>query len=395
MWMPLGLLALHRFVETAQARFVFALAACIVAQLYSSMYYGVFFVLYVLPVVTILLTIGRPRWRRLLPGAMAAGVVALACAYPLIHEYSLAQPEKGDRGIEEVTFYSAEPRDYFEAHQRSLLYGERITSHHPERALFPGAMAIGGTLAGLAPPFGPATLVYGAALATSWELSLGFHGQIYPLLYKWLSPIRGLRVTARFSVLVGMTLALLSGFGARRVLARFSGVRARQAVLVGLTMAIAIDLMPRLELERVWGAPPPIYASLPKTPGTVLAEFPVRQHLRYGTETAPFMYFSIWHWTNMINGYSGFSPKDYGELVDQIERIPDESAVEALRRAGVTHVTMNCALYASREGCMELMDSVDRTPSFRLLSRTLWRAAPVALYELLPGPDHSPLGSSR
>ena len=67
-----------------------------------------------------------------------------------------------------------------------------------------------------------------------------------------------------------------------------------------------------------------------------------------------------------------------------MEDIPSEPAVDALQAAGVTHVTMNCALYASREGCMELMDQVDRSPRFRRVARTLWHAAPATLYKLEP-----------
>ena len=47
-WMPLGLLALHLFVSTGRWRYAIALGLAGVAQLYSSMYYAVFFLLYAL-----------------------------------------------------------------------------------------------------------------------------------------------------------------------------------------------------------------------------------------------------------------------------------------------------------------------------------------------------------
>ena len=58
-----------------------------------------------------------------------------------------------------------------------------------------------------------------AGLLVAFDGSLGFNGLTYPYLYKWLSPIRGLRVPARFSVLVALSLAVLAGFGVRRLLA--------------------------------------------------------------------------------------------------------------------------------------------------------------------------------
>jgi len=128
-----------------------------------------------------------------------------------------------------------------------------------------------------------------------------------------------------------------------------------------------------------------------------LAEFPLRAHIGQFTENLPFMYFSLWHWRNMINGYSGFTPRDYPGLVDRVEDIPSAPAVDALQAAGVTHVTMNCALYASREGCRQLMADVDRSPRFRKVASSLWHGGQVALYELeaASSADHSPLGSSR
>ena len=58
-----------------------------------------------------------------------------------------AQAAKGERDIPAVTFYSAQPSDYFEAHDRSALYGQRLRSNNPERALFPGVMALSLTTA--------------------------------------------------------------------------------------------------------------------------------------------------------------------------------------------------------------------------------------------------------
>jgi hypothetical protein len=381
MWMPLALLALHRFVETARLRYALATAAGIVAQLYSAMYYTVFFALYLLPVTAILLLVKRAPIRRLLPGAIAAGVLAAICAFPLMRVYEAAQGEKGERDVSAVMYYSATPADYFHAHYRSVLYGRVIKSEHPERALFPGVMALGLATAGLVPPLGPMSLVYGAGMAFAWESSLGYNGTLYPLFYKWLSPVRGMRVASRFSVLVGLSLAMFAGFGVRRLLARCSRSWQRQALVVGLTALIALDVSARLGLEPVWDAPPPIYASLPRSPKTVLAEFPIRQHVGNFTESIPFMYFSLWHWSNMIDGYSGFSPRDYADLVSRVEEVPAPRAIDALRGAGVTHVTFTCALYYSPEGCEQLLTEIEASPHFHRLVRLRWQGSSSALYE--------------
>jgi hypothetical protein len=150
---------------------------------------------------------------------------------------------------------------------------------------------------------------------------------------------------------------------------------------VGLTALIALDVSARLGLEPVWDAPPPIYASLPRSPKTVLAEFPIRQHVGNFTESIPFMYFSLWHWSNMIDGYSGFSPRDYADLVSRVEEVPAPRAIDALRGAGVTHVTFTCALYYSPEGCEQLLTEIEASPHFHRLVRLRWQGSSSALYE--------------
>jgi hypothetical protein len=113
----------------------------------------------------------------------------------------------------------------------------------------------------LVPPIGRTRVAYATALLVAVELSRGLHGLVYPVLYNWLPFMRGLRSPARAGMFVGMTLAILAGFGVRRLLATTSSFRAR-AILVGLVAAVALDLRPALPLERVWQDPPPIYGSL-------------------------------------------------------------------------------------------------------------------------------------
>ncbi|HWB15669.1 MAG TPA: hypothetical protein VG538_04620 [Vicinamibacterales bacterium] len=382
MWMPLALLALDRFVETTQVRDALATAAAVVAQLYSSMYYAVFFLLYLVPVAAVLLVVRKTRVWRLMPGALVAGALAAACAFPLAHAYDAAQAAKGNRGPAEVEIYSATPADYFHAHERSALYGDILLSHHPERALFPGVMTLGLAAAGLAPPLGPLSLVYGAGLAFAWDASLGMHGSIYPRLYDWLPPVRGMRVAARFSILVGLTLALFAGFGTRRLLACCRSSRQRHLLLFGLSALIVVDVWPQLGLRPVWPAPPATYAFLPSSPNVVLAEFPILVDSAAPTEGVPFMYFSIWHWKNMVNGYSGFFPKDYDAFVDEIENVPSPAAIAALKRAGVTHVTFTCALYRRQADCDEILGAVESSPHFHRVVRLQWQGAPAVLYEL-------------
>ena len=376
--MPLALLALHRFLTGARTRDAVAFGLLTAAQLYSSMYYAVFFTVYTAALVVFLYLLQRPPLRRMLGPAVIAGALAVALALPLARTYSSAR--LGDRDVATVTYYSATAADYLRAHPRSATWGNyTLPGRMPERALFPGVMILLLAAVALIPPLGVTRAAYAAALLVAFEMSRGFNSMFYPYLYEWLPFIRGLRVPARASILVGLTLALLAGFGVRRLLAGRSAWLQR-AVLAALVMAIAIDLRPLLRLEPVWLEPPPIYGLVSGSTDVVLAEFPFGGNPTRFTPNVPFMYFSLWHWAPVVNGYSGHYPPGQVDFEVALKGFPDASAIDLLRTRGATHVTINCALY--RGGCEELVAAVDALPDFRVVTSGKWQGASVRLYEL-------------
>ena len=95
-WMPLSLLALHRFLETRRVRYAMAAAVCAAAQLYSSMYYGVFFAIYAVVVLATLVATRRPPLKRMLaPGGDRRGI-ALADRAPA--DQAVSRSDEDERG---------------------------------------------------------------------------------------------------------------------------------------------------------------------------------------------------------------------------------------------------------------------------------------------------------
>jgi len=376
--MPLALLALHRFSTTTRVRDAVAAGLLAAAQLYCSMYYAVFFTLYAVAVFLPLWLITRPPLRRMLVPMAIAGALALLLAVPLARTYRAAQ--LGDRDIATVTYYSATASDYLRAHPRSALWGDRtLPGRRPERALFPGLMILVLAAIALVPPFGVTRVVYAAALLVAFEISRGFNSPLYPYLYDSLPFVRGLRVPARCSILVGLTLAVLAGFGVRRVLAGRSAWLTR-GVLGALIVAVAVDLRPALRLEPVWPEPPPIYGWVAGARDIVLAEFPFGGSPTGFTSNVPFMYFSLWHWAQMLNGYSGHLPEDYNEFELALRAFPEPATLDLLKARGATHVSINCALY--RGDCDSLLDAIDGVPALRPIVSARWQGQPVRVYEL-------------
>lgn len=382
-WMPLALLALHHFVDTRRTRDAVLAAACVVAQLYSSMYYAVFFPFYVTAVFGTLAVLTRIPVRRLIAPLAVAGVLAAALAVPLARPYVAAQAAKGDRPVFEVEAYSALASDYLRAHHRSDLYGRRMLERvHGERALFPGFVVIVLALAALVRPIGPIRVAYLAGLLLAFDMSMGLNGFVYQYLYDWFSPVRGMRVPARASIIVGISLAVLAAFGARALLARVRTERARTVVFSLIVLVFLVDLRPILELEPVWPAPPTTYTAIANRDDVVLAEFPFS--IDGSMDALPQMYFSVWHGRAMINGYSGFFPASYDPLLATIWKFPGPDTLDAFRARGVTHITVTCALLIKPSDCDDLLRRVESAPVFRQVAASRWEGHPVRLYEMLP-----------
>jgi hypothetical protein len=377
-WIPLGLIALHLLVVTGRWPYAVALALAGVAQLYSSMYYGVLFLIYAAVVGIGLLVVHRPAIPRLLRAATVGAALAAALSVPLVRPFIAAQAATGERTIDEVTEFSARPSDYLRAHKHSAIWRERILPAAPERALFPGAAPLLLAAVALVPPLSPMRIVYAAAGLVAYDASLGFGGYTYPQLHAWLVPIRGLRSPARFSVFVGLTLCVLGGFGVRRILQRWPGRTTQPALLMLVTALIVVDAWPALTLIPVWRTPPAVYQSLPPTGSVVLAELPV---LDSPVFNPPFMYFSLWHWRPMVNGYSGHIPASYDELTPALQNFPRGTTPAELRARGVTHVVVNCGLrYAVP--CEETRLLMRKSPDLRMVREARWENEQVELYEL-------------
>jgi hypothetical protein len=328
------------------------------------------------------LALGGRAGLRTAASLTGAFVLAAALVLPLARAYIGSQPQRGVRDEGAVKQFSAEVADYVKASRRLVVYGKIMPGpRHEERQLFPGGVTLGLAVIGAFPPCGAVSLAAIAAGAVALEGSRGFNGFMYPLLYRWIVPFRSLRVPARFGLFVGVSLAVLAAVGTQRLMARVQGARAPGLALAAITTALIVEAWPSLRLEPVWREPPAIYATLQSARGSVLAEFPVHGEPERFAENIPFMYFSIWHWTPMVNGYSGFQPASYAAFVRGAAGFPGGQSIDFLSTRGVSHVGVHCALWDPRV-CSAALDTLDRDRRVRRIASAKWNAAPSVLYEI-------------
>ncbi len=381
-WMPLCLWALHRTVRDGRVRDGLLTGGFLAAQTLSSWYYGIFLATYLVPVVLALL-VGSTRAQaiRAFRSLAAGGLLAAVLIGPLTVPYFRARSVVGERPISEIEFYSATPLNYLAAHPRNALFG-LVTAGWggQERELFQGIVVPLIALVGLWPPVSRARLGYAVALALAFDISLGFNGRVYPWLHAHLLAYRGLRVPARMGMLVGLSLAIFVGYGAARISAWPRSRRTAAAVFAALVALVVCEERSRLELKDVWTSPPEVYYRIPRE-SDVVVNLPL---IEPDVSLEPFyMYFSTFHWHQLLNGYSGFMPPWYPKLAEAMKHFPDERTMAQLRDHGVGFIIVHGAFYPP-EAYAGLVERLDRSPDVVLEGRFRWEGRQTRLYRLRP-----------
>ncbi len=223
-------------------------------------------------------------------------------------------------------------------------------------------------LVALWPPLTRARVAYALGLLVAVDVSLGFNGFTYRVLYDYVLPFRALRIPARMGVMAGFSLAVLSGFGAARILQRASSSTARLAIAGALAMLMLAEYVNRpIALQRMPTAPPAVYADLLREvgdgPAATIFEFPVSDG-----DDPTYMYYSTFHWQHLLNGYSGFFPPSYTSLQSAMIDFPDDASFSALRSRGAQYLIVHGErLYGGRY--QDVLDRLAARRDVTLVSR--------------------------
>ena len=339
-WTPWAFWALQRTIDSRRLRDGLLTGLFMALQMMSSVYYGLFLWV-VLSIVAAVQLVAAPRWTARAAVRLAAGAVAAAAACALYSlPYTAASEQVGLRNTADVETFSARPADYRAAMPESWLYASPASV--PERRLFPGALPPLIALAGLllAPVTGTA-IAYLIGLLAAFELSLGMNGLLYPVLYDYVEPFRGLRAPARAAIFVLLFLGLLTARGAVLVTSTLRR-RPRRILLTVLAAGILLEYASfPLRLERFANRPPPLYRFVASLPPGPIIELPLpRADALPGPE--PFyLYMSTFHWKPLLNGYSGYYPPPYLSRLGRLSRFPDARTVAGLKAEGVRYIIVH------------------------------------------------------
>lgn len=345
-FLPLALLALERLVETRSRKHAAWLMAAIVGQVYSGIYYAVFLATALMLIIVYRITLLDRQARAALANALTPSIIVAALAVtPYLLVYVTNRVTLGERPVQEIAMYSATLLNYLAATPQNVVHGAWSGAlGSPERRLFPGALALVLALFGV---LGTdrrrgTLLICGAA---GLILSMGFNTPIYDAIRAVLVPYRGLRVPARAAILVMLAVAGLAAYGYVRLVRNRSTTFANGAAIVIAAAMLAEYSSPLRAWLRLPAQPPQVHRWLATLPPTVVAEvpFPTADRLDI-LHDGVYMFNSTYHWQPLVNGYSGFFPDSFIELIEVMKTFPDTDAIDYLKKRRVDLIVIHGAL---------------------------------------------------
>lgn len=382
--LPLALLATDRIITGTGRRQWLWLALWMTVMAYTSGYLLVFGTIMVAVALAVRVREWAPRSRATLGAFGLATLLAALAILPLSIPYQrVAREQNMVRPIESVAEYSATPTGYLAASGTIHMstWSARFFED-PVDSFFPGVIVIALAVVAIAAIVRrrravsdeeasftitrQRVLMLAAIAIIGFVLSLGTRTPLYGWLYAVFPPMRGLRAAARFGNLFLLGMSALAGLGLATLSRRTArSWRAAVAVLALVALANVEALRAPLAFRPFEGIPP-IYKFLATYQGSVvLAEMPFypRQAV---FENAEYVLNSTVHWRPLMNGYSGYTPESYGQFADTLWYFPEERAIQAMRRAGVTHVMVHPRRFG--RDADEVVRQVSARPEFELMA---------------------------
>ena len=367
--LPFALWAFHRLLRSGRLLDGVLVGVFTAGQILSCMYYGLFLVPYMAVVCGTLFVADRAWSKPRITALIVAAAITIVAVIPVGIAYMGARSVVGERHESEVAAGSATWRNYLGPPGANLLYGKVFARFAAsERRLFPGFVAVALALVALWPPVSAPRVAYALGLLLAVDVSFGFNGFTYRVLYDYFLPFRGLRIPARMGIMAGFSLAVLAGYGAARVagLLRSAGGRSVALAAIGVLMLGEYTSRP-LDLQTIPVVPPESYADLVRdlqdSPTAPIFEFPASPG-----DDPTYMYYSTWHWQWLVNGYSGFFPPSYLRLTKAMANFPDDDSVQAMKEHGTRFLLVHGERMIGAR-YETLLPKLDRRPDLTLVSR--------------------------
>lgn len=190
---------------------------------------------------------------------------------------------------------------------------------------------------------------------TFWALLLSFgkdftfmgdKATLFPMpftvFFNYVPGFKGIRVPSRYGVLVAFGLVVLAGYGIKFLWERIRLRKFRPVLAAALILFInleSLSIPQRMRIIPVGEKVPPTYTWLAEQKGDfAVVDLPFLHPL--GKESV-FMYFSLFHRKNLVNGYSGYIPPATDYIRSTFAGFPSRACIDILRSLNVKYVIVH------------------------------------------------------
>jgi hypothetical protein len=329
-------------------------AGCIAFQIMTSLYTAVMTLLAVGFVALARLPALRRRGLLTVGAAVLIGVVAVA---PVLFVYVARAGEGGNEWT--LRELDAGGADFLTVDPSLSLWGNVRASPRDifGQPTFPGAALLLLGIAGVtaytrrrAVVLTAGVLVVGAAVLALGTSNRGWRAFMpYRLVYDFVPFASSLRATGRFWLVGLLGLGILAGLGVDRIASALANWRGWSRSTVAAVVALVAIAAVAAEGHRPWSPLKPVPAAAVddalhrRRDEAAVIYLPVPEQ-KEGSITllgdAKNVYASTRHHRSTVNGYGGFSPKSYSEMLRIMATFPDRASLEYLRSIGVRYVVV-------------------------------------------------------
>lgn len=393
-WMPFTILYLHRVMRSKAKRDLALLTIFFNLQALSSYYYAFFMAISVGLLLLLYMMLERRLWTHnltllLVLFILITGIINLPLAKPY---FDNSRELSFERPLGEIKWYGATLVDYITAPANNWLYGGIARSRAEadpylnlaEHSLFPGFVTIGLAILGMVTTLAPnqlfsrgtpgdhevdkrTCLIYLLLVTVSFVLSLGTGEQFggkqtslyfpYRWLYDYVPGFHGLRVPARFGIMVVLGLSVLAGYGVSILYKWIEGwssaakqnpkmrgaIKASVWLIAVSLVAIEYISIPTAVESAPYGQKiPEVYRWLASQQDDIaVVELPLYTLSKEVWVEARRAYYSIYHWKNLVNGYNGFFHNLHLQIAQELQDFPSVRSLELLQGLGVDYVILH------------------------------------------------------
>lgn len=377
-WVPFAMLFFLKFVETTKRRYLFFSLCFFLLQTYNSFLPG-YFIIFFYSITLLNLFLKKDKRLKKLFTIKNVGILFLFLVLLLpivIPYYQISKGFNYTRDIRETIHFALQPEDllYASTHSRlapflnglpfnqqsqndefkpgfiglifsvlaifSIIYWVRQKKKDEMLTLFSAV-----SLTGLLMSMGPVLHLGRQTIHDPFPIPLP-----YLLFYYILPGFQGFRNSARWEMLFIVCIVICIAIVLSKLLQKYSFRKQAIVIVIFFGGTIAEFNFP-MQFESVPQVKefPSVYSWIATTPSdTVIIELPI-----YNWNMTPYVqdeflrqYYSTIHFRKMVNGYSGFSPPPWQELVtNQLNYFPSNETIQELKKIGITHVVIHTEEY--------------------------------------------------